>query len=253
MKTIPLGISVNKWNTLKFGVLELFVSLVFASTWNMFLGRASARALRNSAGVCLVPSGFVRFTPAEVSFYTTQRPTTRTPNEDAERREQYRRTRVVIEAVNLLLFGLPFVLEYGSTDLPNFERRRVAVVTMQSIRDHSRRTALRAGTIVELSESVARGFRLETRNALRTEKEEPDAPSKFKLMEHSIDYVGTIDDVELESPGVAVTFKKVFGDNKVANITQYATSLAPFLSENMTKGRMVVARVTHVHSFAQCY
>lgn len=61
----------------------------------------------------------------------------------------------------------------------------------------------------------------------------------------------TIDDVELESTDVAVTFKEVCVNNEVESITQCATALGPFLSEILIKGRMLIARVTRVHAFAQ--
>lgn len=247
MKPIPLGISVNTWNAVKFILLELFVSVVFVSTWNLFMRRASARALRSSAGVRLVPIGLGRFTPTEIGFYATKRLTARTAYDVAHMRVQHRRTRAAIVAVNLLLFTLLFMLEYGSTDLPNFERRRVAVVTAASITAHSRHTAVRARVIAEPSESVKQGFRPESRKALCTVTDAAGAPSQFKLIEHTIDDDGS----ELESPGVAVEFNDVCGDNDVTQIAHCATELAPFLSKNSTEGRRIVARVTHEHAFRE--
>eukprot|EP00171_Calliarthron_tuberculosum_P001487 IDg1487t1 len=246
MKPIPLGIDVNVWNVVKFVVLELFMSVVFTSTWILFLRRASARTLRSSAGVRLVPSRLGRLTPAEVGFHAIKRFSVQA--EDLELCKHHRHTRVAICAVNLVLFALLFVLEYGSKDLPSIQKRRVNVVTAHSIRAHSQLTALQAGVIKDVPESVKRGFRSESRLALRTRKDAPGAPSEFELIEHIID-----DDAKIVQPGVAAAFKDVCGDNEVAKITECTKTLTPFLSENSTEGRMVVAKVTRVHAFFENY
>eukprot|EP00171_Calliarthron_tuberculosum_P021928 IDg21928t1 len=131
-------------------------------------------------------------------------------------------------------------------DLPNIQKRRVNVVTAQSIRAHSKLMALQAGVIKNVSKSVKRGFRPESRKALRTRNDSPDAPSKFELLEHT-----TGDNLRIDKPGIAATFQDVCGDNDVAKIAQCATTLSPFLSKNSSKGRIVVAKVIRVHSFSE--
>lgn len=243
MKPIPLGISVNAWNAVKFVLFELFFSVLFVSAWNLFLRRALARKLRNSTGVRLVPSGLGRFTPTEVGFYTTKRLTWRATSGDARLHVYHRRTQAIIIAFNLLLFAL--LLEYDRTDLPSVESRKAAVVTAASIRAHSLRTAQRAGIIVKASKSVKQGFQPESRNALRTVTDIPGALSPLELLEHTVD-----DGSELESPRVAAKFKSVCGDNNVTQIPQCAAAHASFLSKNSINGLMVIARGTRVHRFA---
>lgn len=151
MFVIRLGISVNQWNIIKFALIEAFVSIVFSSTWNLYVQRAAARKLRDDKQIRVIKSYFGRLTPAEVGFRCVD------DTENQERFENWR-AHAWILAANVLLFALLLMLEFGSTDIPRIEWREESVVSTQSIVAHSHRVAQQVSETVELPASVFRSF-----------------------------------------------------------------------------------------------
>ena len=238
MLEIPLGISVNSWNAIKFVVIEIFVSVVFASLWNLYIERGAAKAVRSGYHVTIVPSNLGRFTPAEVTYSAIEPAHTHT-------RAKHLRSKLILGVVNVLLFALLLLLEYGSSDAPNVKRQEIEVVTARSINNHGLRVARNASFLKSSPKSFLDGFHDVTLRALSQEPRKHQEMANYVLRAHPID-----SNIALNSTSAAVSFEKVCGDGPLVNVDGCEKILSPLIGINK-QYHLVFARVTRVYPLVE--
>ncbi len=236
---LPLYISVNAWNAVRFIILELFVSVVFSALWNLIVRRSAARKLRQHTYVTMFSTNLGRFTPAEIGFCTSSK----------SPREREQRTRglgyCLIVAVNVVLFASLLLLEYGSTDMNRIVERTALIVNEDSIRRHMERFAKKSLTLAQNPSSVLEGFQEATRLAMRLEKTAPHELPSYVLDVHAID-----SNLSIAEKKRAVTFADVCGDGDLMRYPECQQIHMRLSGQKSNGGNRVFANVTHIYPFS---
>ena len=237
---LPLRMSVNVWNAVRFIILEVFVSVIFSALWNLFVRRSAAHQLRQHNYVKIFTTNLGRFTPAEIGFSASSKP----PWEEHQRKRGLRYCLVV--AVNVVLFALLLLLEYGSTDTSKTIDRTALLVTENSIRKHMAQFANEALSLTQNPPSVLAGFQESTELALRLQKTLDDQLPSYVLDDHVIDSNMTIAE---KKP--AVTFADVCGDGDLMRYPECQKIHRPLSGQKDNGTNLLFANVTRVHPFVE--
>lgn len=229
---IPLGISVNTWNIVKFIGLEVLVSIVFAALWTDFVGQWGAHILQKGDNAVVRVTNLGRFTPAEVICQIA-----RSKN---GKRIILRRGYVLLFLINVVLISIRLLLEYGSSETVSRRTQNALHVSKNSITKHNQ--LLAAGNFL-LTASLRKGFSKSTAKALKPSTNRDTGLPAYEMHEHAIDTP-----LKPAEKRLAARFEKICGDSSLSKHPECLSVLEPVIGNSSEQNHVFFAQVTKVYS-----
>ena len=177
MKKVPINLPVDLWNALKFVVLQVLVSWIFADTWSMFVSRRAKHLLQQNRTVSILSTNLGRLSPAGIIH--VYRSGTRFNRVSA---------RCFVLFVNITIIAFALLTEYGSDSVmfestePLFVAGRLSIQRSQKIWNARILKDKKAPPFLLLGELRATALRA----FIQDENSQSELPT-YKLREHLID------------------------------------------------------------------
>lgn len=121
MLSVPLNLPVGLWNAIKFLVIQLLTSVLFANAWHFFVHRRAEELLSRDHIVAIRSTNLGRLTPANVIH-------------EVRGGTRFENARISVLLVNLLLLACVLLTEFGSSSVRRSVTKKLPIVNRHTIK-----------------------------------------------------------------------------------------------------------------------